>query len=72
MSENYQNDQQSRTPDYIVYNIREGRETSHWTRAGAAWNHKDGKGVNIVLDVLPLDGRLSLREYEADAKLDAA
>jgi len=27
--------------------------------------HKDGKGINIVLDVLPVDGRLSLRDYEA-------
>lgn len=68
MSEN----QQTRTPDFIVYHVREGNEKSHWTRTGAAWNHKDGKGINIVLDVLPLDGRLSLREYEADAEKEAA
>ena len=29
---------------------------------GAAWPNKDGRGFNVVLDVVPLDGRLILRE----------
>jgi hypothetical protein len=29
---------------------------------GAAWPNKDGKGFNLVLDVVPLNGRLILRE----------
>jgi hypothetical protein len=28
----------------------------------AAWPHKDGKGFDVVLDVLALDGRMKLRE----------
>jgi hypothetical protein len=31
-------------------------------RDGAAWPNKDGKGLSVQLDVLPIDGRLMLRE----------
>jgi hypothetical protein len=30
-------------------------------RLGAAWQHKDGKGFNVQLDCVPLDGRITLR-----------
>ncbi len=33
-----------------------------WTKIGAAWMHKDKKGLDIVLEALPVDGRLALRE----------
>ena len=42
-----------------------------WTRIGSAWPHKDGKGLNIVLSALPVNGRVVLREYtDEDAKAD--
>jgi hypothetical protein len=37
-----------------------------WTRIGSAWSHKDGKGLNLVLSALPINGRLVLREYTPD------
>lgn len=37
-----------------------GKETI-WTRAGSAWVNRDGS-LNLVLDVLPLQGRLHVRE----------
>jgi hypothetical protein len=37
-----------------------------WTRIGSAWPHKDGKGLNLVLSALPINGRLVLREYTPD------
>jgi hypothetical protein len=37
-----------------------------WTRVGSAWPHKDGKGLNIVLSALPVNGRIVLREYTAE------
>lgn len=41
-------------------------QTPNWTRIGAAWPHKDGKGFNIDLEYLPQKkGRIVLRE-EAD------
>lgn len=42
-----------------------------WTRIGSAWPHKDGKGLNVVLQAAPLNGRLVLREYtDEDAAED--
>jgi hypothetical protein len=52
----------AKSPSHIAYQIRD-REGSDgfWTRIGAAWPHRDGKGFNIQLDVAPLDGRITLR-----------
>jgi hypothetical protein len=52
----------SKTPSHIAYQVRnrEGGK-GFFTRIGAAWQHKDGKGFNVQLDCMPLDGRISLR-----------
>jgi hypothetical protein len=52
----------SKLPKYIAYQVqrREGKK-SFWRRIGGAWMHADGKGFNIQLDVLPIDGRITLR-----------
>ena len=45
-----------------VFSIREGRSGgSIWVRAGSAFVNKDGS-LNIHLDVLPLDGKLHVRD----------
>ena len=53
-------------PTYIAYTVRDykdGPETkSSWTRIGSAWPIKSGKGFSIVLDALPIDGRITLHE----------
>jgi hypothetical protein len=46
----------------------EGTENSFWTRIGAAWPHADGKGWQITLTALPVNGKLVIREPKADAK----
>jgi hypothetical protein len=53
----------SKAPSHIVYHVRDGREGDRgfWTRCGAAWAHADGKGLNVQLDFVPLDGRITLR-----------
>jgi hypothetical protein len=53
----------------VVFSIRNGTGGSVWTRAGSAYVNKDGS-LNVVLDVLPLDGRLHVRE--AGEKREAA
>ena len=52
--------------------VAEGEDNdAFWTRIGSAWPHKDGKGLNLVLSALPINGRLVLREYTPeDAKRD--
>jgi hypothetical protein len=49
-------------PTFIAYQVRD-RDGSKgfFTRIGAAWPHKDGKGFNIQIDAVPLDGRITLR-----------
>jgi hypothetical protein len=47
-----------------VFSIRPGRNGSIWVRAGWAEVNRDGS-VNLHLDVLPLDGKLHVREAYA-------
>lgn len=51
----------SKAPTHIAYQVRDGKEKGFFTRIGAAWPHKDGKGFNIQLDCMPLDGSITLR-----------
>jgi hypothetical protein len=39
---------------------REGQD-DFWLPIGAAFPHQDGDGYNIVLQALPIDGRVVLR-----------
>ena len=50
-----------KAPTYIAYQVRDGNEKGFFTRIGAAWAHKDGKGFNVQLDSVPLNGRITLR-----------
>lgn len=53
-----------------VFSIRENSKgVSIWVRAGNASVNKDGS-LNVYLDVLPIDGRLHVRE--AGEKREAA
>lgn len=53
----------SKAPTHIAYQVREGsNDKNYWTRIGAAWAHKDGKGFNIQLDSFPRDGSITLRD----------
>ena len=65
--ENKSNDEKI-LPALIAYHVPEpapGREKSHWTRIGAAWDHKDGKGFTLNLDLVPATGgRIVLRAFE--------
>ncbi len=56
------NNTASKAPSHVAYQVRdrEGKK-SFWTRIGAAWQHADGKGFNIQIEAVPLDGRITLR-----------
>ena len=40
-------------------------ERTFWNELGAAWPHKDGKGMTVKLVSLPIDGEVILREIDA-------
>ncbi len=52
-----------------VFSIRAGKNGSVWVRSGQAEVNRDGS-LNLTLDVLPLDGKLHIRE-SSDRKHEA-
>ncbi len=65
-------------PTHYVYHIIErtqdasDEKTGFWTKIGAAWPHKDGKGFTVSIDAIPLNGRLILREPQQEEQPVAA
>ena len=52
----------SKAPSHIAYQVRDREgQKGFWTRIGSVWPHADGKGFNIQLEGVPLDGRITLR-----------
>lgn len=52
----------STTPKRMaVFSLRTLEGKTVWTRAGSAWTNSDGS-INVFLDVLPIDGKLHIRE----------
>jgi len=52
-------------PTHHAYVVSGDGDRKSWTRIGAAWANKDGGGFNIVLDAIPVSGRLTLRTPSA-------
>jgi hypothetical protein len=47
---------------YTVRNYKKGDdENAEWLKIGVAFMHKDGMGLDVVLDAVPVDGRIALR-----------
>lgn len=57
-------DEQKNTPAFLAYHVPD-RENAAWSRIGAAWDHKDGGGYTLTLDLMPMTtGRIVLRKFE--------
>lgn len=58
---------------YQVFSIREvvekNEKKSVWVKAGSAWVNRDAS-INIYLDVLPIDGKLHVREAIDEKRTD--
>ena len=54
-------------PTHRVYTVvkREGQD-DFWLAIGAAFAHQDGKGFNVMLQALPIDGKVVLRVAQDD------
>jgi hypothetical protein len=49
-------------PSYQAYTvIKRENADPFWLNIGAAFMHQDGDGFNIVLQALPIDGKIVLR-----------
>jgi len=59
---NESRDAAPKQPSYIAYQVREGQDNkAHFNRVGAAFAHKDGQGHDVLLDAMPVNGRVTLR-----------
>jgi hypothetical protein len=53
-------------PTHKAFAVEGEGDDAFWTRIGSAWPHKDGKGFNLNLSALPVNGRIVLREAGDD------
>jgi hypothetical protein len=63
---------EKKRPTHAIYMVRGEKEKGYWTRIGSAWPNKDGKGMQLVFDAIPLAGRIQLREIAEKKGDDAA
>jgi len=54
--------QQPNAPEFLAWHVTDKGEKSFWNKVGAAWRHKDGKGYTLQLEVVPINGRIVLRQ----------
>ena len=61
-------DKQPATPTHRAYSVirREGQD-DYWLNLGLVFPHKDGNGFNLILQALPLDGKIVCREVTEEA-----
>lgn len=51
-----------KTPTFQAWHVANKGDDSFWTNVGAAWPHRDGKGLSLILSVIPMNGHIVLRE----------
>ena len=56
-------------PSHQAYTVvkREGQD-DYWLNIGAAFMHQDGDGFNIMLQALPINGKIVLRPPKAQTE----
>lgn len=52
----------AKRPTHTILQVIDGPEKSHFHRVGAGWLNRDGKGLNLVFESMPLVGRIVVRE----------
>lgn len=59
----------SQQPSHRAYVVvkRDGAD-DFWINVGAAFPHQDGNGLNVVLQALPVDGKIVLRVPQDEAE----
>ena len=58
---------ETKQPTHRAYSvIRRDGQDDFWLNLGLVFPHKDGGGFNIMLQALPLDGKIVCREIADD------
>lgn len=56
------NQTKSRAPTHRLYTVNGPDDNARWTEIGAGWTSRDEQGFTLLLDALPIDGRIVMRE----------
>jgi hypothetical protein len=54
-------------PTHNIWRVTGDNKDARWVKVGAAWPNRDGKGLNLVFDAVPVTGRIVLRRITAKA-----
>lgn len=52
----------NKAPSLYAWSVSGEGEKAFWQKIGACWSHKDGKGLSLQLEALPVNGRIVLRQ----------
>jgi hypothetical protein len=61
-------DQPQQETHYAYSVIKREGKSDYWMNIGIVFPHKDGKGFNIMLQAIPFDQKIVLREVSEDNK----
>ena len=48
-------------PSHRLFNVTGDGDNARWTDIGVAWPTKDEKGFTLVLNAIPVNGRIVMR-----------
>ena len=51
-----------KTPAFQAWHVINKGDDSFWTKVGAVWPHRDGKGLSLILSAIPMNGEVVLRQ----------
>lgn len=67
---------QTKQPALVAYSVEDARKgrKAYWTKIGRLFAHDDAKGFDLVLNALPINGRIVIRQEQPrdDAEADQA
>jgi hypothetical protein len=68
-NQQHDTEKNAKAPTHVAYHVLDtGNGKRFWKRIGSVWAHKDGKGFKIQIDMVPLDGLITLRVAEEKNK----
>lgn len=60
----------TRRPTHIVWHVIGEADDANWVRLGAGWLNRDGKGISLRIEAVPVagftGGRTVIREVDAE------
>ena len=51
-------------PTHAIYKVTGEGEATKFTKVGVAFPHKDGEGLQLMFDGIPIEGRIDIRKIK--------